>query len=207
MENLFPHLIWRGGSQQATSVWINPARSCAQRYTSVFILAITRNSIARMIVETDLAAVAVERGLKATRSIDVYPKSVWAEMGPATKEELWEKIRSMGCDAIYTVSLLDVKSEQRYIPATGTFAPLPRDSFYCGFDAYFGYVQMAVSGPGYYTKEKMYFLEGNVFDAATGEIQWSMQSIAYDPPDLEAFSKEYARLLVDQLNRPQEMEC
>jgi hypothetical protein len=66
---------------------------------------------------------------------------------------------------------------------------------------YYGCLQPVAAGPGYYITEKKYFLEGNLFDAATGQIQWSMQSIAYDPIDLEVFSREYALLLVDQLDQ------
>jgi hypothetical protein len=200
------HLMPNGVSQEATTVWLNPARSGLQRYTSVFILAMTRNSGARIIVEKDLATVAIERGLKATRSVDLYPKGLWDESGPATKEIMWARIKAQGCDAIYTVSLLDVKSTKCYMPGPNAYAPYTQDPSYGSFGAYYASVQEIVSSPGYYTTKRTYFLEGNVFDAATGDIQWSMQSIAYDPPDLEFFGKEYARLLVDQLIRPKGLE-
>ncbi|MBP1646886.1 MAG: hypothetical protein H6Q30_331 [Bacteroidetes bacterium] len=189
--------------QRSTCVWTSPARS-ALRYTSVFILALTRDPEARGIVETDLAAVATSRGLKAVRSVDVYPANLMVEGGP-TKGEIWGTIQALGCDAIFTVSLLDVKSHQYYSQAQGAYAPYPQHSYYGGFNSYYEHLQPEVSCEGYYSTEKTYFLEGNVFDAATGQIQWSMQSIAYEPADLESFSKEYALLLVDQLNKPKEL--
>jgi len=201
--SVFPSNVRPGLStnpQQVTSVWMNPDRRTADRYSSVFILALARDQAVRTIVETDLATVASARKVKATRSIDIYPNGLWGEGAP-TRNELWDKIKELGCDAIYTVSPLNVKSEQRYAGGTGAYSPHPKNSFYAGFDMYYEHVAPVVSTPGYYTAEKKFFLEGNVFDARSGEIQWSMQSIAYDPVDLDSFSKEYALLLIDQLNR------
>ncbi len=199
------HLLAHGGSQQVTSVWTNPARSDEHRFVSVFILAITPDPAVRKTVETDLSAVAVARGLKANRSIDVYPGPLLGEAGP-TREEMWTKIQALGCDAIFTVSLLNMKSEQRYVPVANPYVPYPKNSFYRSFGDYVEHVEPEVTTPGYYVTDKIYFLEGNVFDATTGQIQWSMQSIAFNPSDLECFSKEYALLLVDQLNRPKGLE-
>jgi hypothetical protein len=128
MQNPFPHLMSLGTSQQATSVWMNPSRNCAQRYTLVFILAITGDIVARTMVETDVASVAKARGLRATRSVDVYPIGLVGEGGP-TNEELWAKIQALGCDAIFTVSLLNVKSEQRYVPGMAAYAPFPQHPY------------------------------------------------------------------------------
>jgi hypothetical protein len=189
-----------GTSQRVTSVWTNPGRSSTQRYTSVFILAITQDRGARTIVETDLAGVAAARGLRATRSVEVFPISLKNDTAP-TKEELMAKIQVLGCDAIFTVSLINVKSEQRYVPGANTYAPYAHYSYYGGFGGYYGYMQPVVYTPGYYTTDKTYFLEGNLFDTATGEIQLSMQSTACNPSDLEGFSKGYAQLLVDELQR------
>ncbi len=197
MQNPFPHLMSPRTSRQATSVWTNPARDCTQRYAAVFILAITGDIVARTTVETDVASVATARGLRATRSVDVYPISLVSEGGPS-KEDLWAKIQALGCDAIFTVSLLNVMSEQRHV--------LGMDAYYGGFGVYYRDLRPIVASPGYYTTEKKYFLEGNLFDAATGQIQWSMQSIAYDPIDLDVFSKEYALLLVDQLNQANRLQ-
>lgn len=192
--------VGRVRSQQVTSVWVNPAVNGARKYSSVFILCLSPDPSVRTTVETGLASVAMTRRLKAARSIDVYPLGLWEERSP-TIDQLWNTIRGLGCDAIYTVSLLSVKSELRFIPRGESYEPYPRHSFYGGFNSYCEYVKPIVAAPGYYAAEMSNFLEGNVFNAATGQILWSMQSIAYNPCDLECFSKEYALLLIDQLNK------
>jgi hypothetical protein len=194
------HLLSHGRPQQVTTVWVNPDPPASQRATSVFVLAIATDPVVRRTVEADLATVAISRMLKATRSFDIYPEGPWGADSP-TKEELWSKIQALGCDAIFTVCPLNMKGQQRYVPGAIPGAPHPRHSCDGAFGTYLERTGREVSAPGYYDPEKRYFLEGNVYDTATGAIQWSMQSIGFDPVDLDTFSKEYALLLIDQLKR------
>ncbi len=108
-----------GPSQEVTSFWKNPEQSPNRPYKSVFILAITQDRAARMTLESDLSDAATSFGLKATRSFDVFQQTFTSSAMP-TREEMLAKIRELKCDAIYTVSLLDTRSEQRYIPGSAT---------------------------------------------------------------------------------------
>jgi hypothetical protein len=58
-----------------------------------------------------------------------------------------------------------------------------------------------MSTPGYYTNDKTYYIEGNLFDASTGKILWSMQSDAYNPAGIKSFSREYAELVIYQIKK------
>jgi len=197
-----------GTSQEVTSFWKNPDTPQGKSYTSVFIMAITPDRAARNVVETDIAAAVTAKGFKATRSIDVFPSSFTKDNVPS-KEEMLAKIKELNCDVVFTVSLLDTKSEQRYVPGTTTYgtvgyggmgyAPYPSYGYYGSYYGYASYSYPVVSTPGYYTTDKTYFIEGNAYDAETGKIGWSMQSTAYNPSSLGSFSKGYAQLLVSEL--------
>ena len=199
-----------GTSQEVTTFWKNPEAAQGKTYSSLFIMAITEDRAARNVVEGDLAAAATAKGLKATRSIDVFPTSFTKETVPS-KEEMLVKIRELKCDVVFTVSVLDTKSEQRYVPGTTTYAtagysavgyaPYPAYGYYGNYHSYAAYSYPVTTTPGYYTTDKTYFIEGNLYDAETGAIRWSMQSTAYNPSDLSAFSKGYTRLLVDELQK------
>ncbi len=195
-------LIGCGSSQEVTNVWRNPKRSPNQPYKSVFIMAISKDAAARNTLETDLANAAESRGMRAIKSVDALP-STFSKPAPATKEEILAKLRELNCDAVFTVSLLDVKSDQRYVPGTTTYAasyaPYPQYNYYGSFYGYYSTMYPVVSTPGYYTEDKTYFIEGNVYDAQTEEIQFSMQSRAWNPSSLSSFSRGYVKLLIDQL--------
>ncbi|HMK38697.1 MAG TPA: hypothetical protein VK569_05100, partial [Bacteroidota bacterium] len=195
-------------SQSVVSFWKNPDSTLVKKYSSVFIIAVTADRGARNIVEGDLAAAAEARGMKAIRSIDASPESFSNDKLPS-KEEMFAKIKELKCEAVFTVSLLDTKSSQRYIPGTtmygvagygsAGYAPYPVYGYYGNYSAYVTYAYPVATTPGYYAEDKTYFIEGNLFDAESGKIRWSMQSTAYNPKTLYDFSKEYTQLLASEL--------
>jgi hypothetical protein len=191
-----------GSSQNITSFWVNPENSPDKRYTGVFIMAIAADKGAQTVVETDLAEMVKAKGLKAVRSVDVFISSFTKENKP-TKEQVMAKVTESGCDAVFTAALVDVKSEQRYVPGTTTYgyAPYPAYGYYGSYYSYYDYSYAAASTPGYYTTDKTYFIEANFYDGASGQIRWSMQSTAYNPSSLDSFSKGYCRLLGDELEK------
>ncbi len=192
-----------GTSQTVTNYWQNPKRSPNRPYKSIFIMAVTQNAAARNTVETELAAALEERGFGAVKSVDALP-GTFSKPAPTSKEEMLAKLRELKCDGVFTVSILDVKSDQRYVPGTTTYAtayaPYPQYSYYGNFYGYYSTMYPAVSTPGYYTEDKTYFLESNLYDAATEEIQFSMQSKAWNPSNLSTFSRGYVKLLMEQLD-------
>lgn len=196
-------LISCGSSQEVTSFWKNPEMAPGKKYTKVFISALTADRGARNVLEADLSTVAKGRGLESVKSIDVFP-NISSKKDMPSEDAIVAKIKEMGCDGIFTLSLLDVKSEQRYVPGTTTYAagyaPYPAYGYYGGFYGYYSYNYNVISEPGYYTTDKTYFIEANFYDAATGKIVFSMQSTAVNPSSLNEFSKEYAWLLGDRLN-------
>jgi len=196
-------LMGCGSTQEVTSFWRNPKESANRPYKTIFIMGLTENASARNTLETDLADAIEARGWKAVKSVDALP-ATFSKPAPSSREEMLAKLRELGCDAIFTVSLLDVRSDQRYVPGTTThataYAPYPQYNYYGNFYGYYSTVYPVVSTPGYYTEEKTYFIEGNLYDAKTEEIQFSMQSKAWNPSSLSSFSRGYVKLLMNQLD-------
>ncbi len=195
-----------GTSQEVINFWRNPKAPQGKKYGSVFIMAIAADRGARYIAENDLANIAQENGLKAVRSIDVLQHSTAKDSLPS-KEELQKVVQESKCEAVFTVSLLDAKSVQRYVPGTATYpgaygySPVASYSYYGNYSTYVAYSYPMVSTPGYYATDKTFFLEGNLYDAETGEIRWSMQSAVYNPADFKTTSKEYSELLIKELRK------
>lgn len=196
-------IISCAGSQEVTSFWRSPDEIPGRTYRSIFVMAIANDRAARSVVETDLAIAAKDRGITAIRSVDYFPGTFTEETAPS-KEEIVGKVEELGCDGIFTISLLDVKSDQRYVPGTTTYGYdawyRPRYEYYGQFYSYYRYTYPMVVTPGYYTTDNTYFIESNLYDAKTGQLQWSMQSRAYNPDDLDSFSAEYTQLLMKRID-------
>jgi hypothetical protein len=187
-----------GPSQKVTSSWKNPQVTTAPGYKKVFITAMIPNQNYRSIIERDLAAAAQAHGLQTVSGMDIFP-TTFTSSNQVSKDDVLQKVRAAGADAILTVSLVDKQSETRYVPGTTTYMP---HMGYAGFGGYYGYAYGAYySSPGYYTEDKTYFMEARLFDAASENMIWSAQSEAYNPSKIDKFSKDYTAMLVDRMQQ------
>jgi len=182
---------------QITGSWKSPEAS-QQAYDRIVVAALTDNVLARQEVESDLQAQLQQRGIIAVRSIDIFPPTGATKSGPDVGL-LLEKIRSDKYDAILTAALIDEETDTRYVPGNYGYSPVTRFGWYGGFRGYYTYWQPILYEPGYYTRDKIYFLESNLYDAATENLLWSAQSRSYSPPSLRRAAEEFAEVTVEQM--------
>lgn len=186
-----------GPAQKVTSSWVKPDRP-AKTYSTVFVAALVQDTELKMSLENDLAAAATAKGYKVVKAADVFPPNFTRQNLP-DRETALSKIRSLNCDAIFTVAIVDKQSESRYVPGTTTYAPFR--AYGRGFWGYYSYAYPVMYQPGYYTTDKTYFLEGNAFDVASEEMIWSVQSEAYNPSSKKSLAKGYTAVLVKEFEK------
>ncbi len=90
-----------------------------------------------------------------------------------SRETVEVAIAGQGFDAVLVTRLLGVEEVEEYQP------PVTYDHY----RSYHRYYQRSLdySSPGYYRKYKILKLETNLYDTATQELIWSMQSETIDP--------------------------
>ena len=115
------------------------------------------------------------------------------------KEEIIKKVKENNCDAVFVASLLKKEEDVRYTPGTTAYSVMPYYSWSGNFFGYYSHWYPTVNNPGYYSKEKSYFMQSNLYDVASEEIMWSVQSKIFDPASLKKFSKAYTSKLIEQL--------
>jgi hypothetical protein len=52
--------------------------------------------------------------------------------------------------------------------------------------------------PGYYTTEKTYSMEGNLFDVESEKLIWSVQTESYNPENISKFSKGITEVMMER---------
>ncbi len=186
-------------SMRIMATWINqkdmPAPQPGKH--KIFIFAMTQNYDAQLNIENDLAAAAEAKGIKTVKSIDAFGPIVTVDALPKT-DVLLKAIRDLGCDAIFTIAVVDEQEKTHYVQggASGGFVPYAGyGSYYSGYYAY----SPAFYSPGYYTTSKTYFIESNLFNATTEKLLISMQSKVVDPPAITKSSQQYTQMLVTEL--------
>jgi hypothetical protein len=189
-----------GPSFKVTGTWLNKEKLGKGNYKSVFVIAMTPNLEARQSFEDAVAEYSARYGVRAVKSLDVYGP-ITSKAALPSPEAFMAKVQELKCDAIFTVTLVDSKSETRYVPGTTSYTPYPTYGYYGSFGGYYGYNYGTVYEPGYYTTDQTYFLEGNLYDSSNEDILFSIQSKATNPPELIKSSKEYAATLFNELKK------
>jgi hypothetical protein len=184
-------------SASSTGVWVNKEKLKDKSFKSVFIVVMTADIQARLQLENDLAAVAAKRGYKFVKSSDVLPTDLKNPKLPE-KDDVIAKVEASGCDAVFVASLLRKEEDVHYTPGQTTYSLQPYNTYYPG---YYSHWAPAVSEPDYFAHEKNFFMQSNLYDVASREVMWSVQSTVFSPDNLKGFSKSYTTTLVKQLEK------
>ena len=203
------YIISCGPSHKITSTWVNPNFDRTKKYSKVFILVLNQNQSTKNILETDLTKAAQEKGFAVVKSSEYFTPSFGREELPG-HDEIMVRVKQMGCDGILTVRLVDKQKEQRYVPGVnnmmmggmgmGGMGMGMRPGM--GFGGFHGGMGMMMYQPGYYTTDKTYFYETNIFDAVSEDMIWMSRSEATNPPSsISKFSREYSKILADRIRK------
>ena len=184
-------------STRITGSWKSPDAS-GKTYDNLVVAALTDNILARQKVETDMQTQLLQRGIRATKSIDIFPPSITGKDGPDVNL-LLEKMRGNEYDAVLTVALVDEKTQTRYVPGNVGYRPITRYAWYGNFRGYYTYWYPILYEPGYYTEDKIYYLETNLYGVAEDNLLWSAQSQSYSPSSLRKAAEKLAEITVDKM--------
>jgi hypothetical protein len=151
-------------------------------------------------LENDLAATITSRGHKAIKSYEVLPADLKDPKPPAV-EDLIAKIKESDCDAVFLNSLLD-KTEGVGYTAGGTQYTMQTDySWGLTFYGYYTHYYSTITTSGYYSTDKTYIMQSNLFDRASQEKMFAIQSEIFNPSSLASFSRTYISTLMKQLGK------
>ena len=187
-------------SMRIMATWVNPKEKPNPQpgKHKIFIFVMTQNYDAQVNLENDLATAAAEKGILTVKSNDAFGPILTVDKLPKT-EVLLKAIRDLGCDGIFTVAVVDQTEQTHYVQggySSGVFVPYAGYGYtYSGYYAY----TPAFYSPGYYTTDKTYFIESNLFNADSEQMLISMQSKVVNPPDIVKASKQYTKMLVTEL--------
>jgi len=184
-------------SQDIVASYVDRPNLPKEPYKKVFVMALLQDNIARGQIENKISAQLVKRGKTVVKSSELFP--VKLSKTEVSNEQLIQVIKDQGCDMVFTVALLDVKTTQSYQPGT-TYAPYGYGA-YGSYYGYYGYYAGYTSSPGYYVTDRSYYVETNFYDVKSDKLICSIQSVAYNPSNFDSWFVDYSRLLVYQLKK------
>jgi hypothetical protein len=192
---LFVFLYSCSPTTMITGSWKSPAAN-AKPYENILVAALTGHTVAKSVLESDIAGYLNQYEINAIKSIELFPPEI--SNSDSDRVSLMNNIKGRNIDAILTVSVLRRESETRYAYSRVPYDPYYRYEYYQNFWGYYNYAYPFSYNPAYYT-ERIYFIETNLYDTKTEKLMWSAQSKTYDLDDLADFSKTFSKSIVMKL--------
>ncbi len=184
---------------KVTSSWKDPAPDTAGKtYKVIFIAALTDNQFARNTIEENLAEAAESRGYTTAKSGLLF-KPTFSQSKIPSKEDIMKEVKTAKSDAIFTVALISKEDMSRYVQ--GEVNTSPSYGWYGSFGGYYGTIAGPIYTPGYYTTDKVYYLQSSLYDAQSEKLLWSARTESYNPSSIEKFSKQYTEAMIKQLEK------
>ena len=184
---------------EVIGAWVNKDEIQGKKATSVFIVVLTQSMATRSLMEKDLAAAAAAHGIKAIPSLSVLTP-VTGVPDSVVIAAFLRQVKASGANTVLIVSLLDSRSETKYIPSSSySYDPYSHYGYYGNYATYYASTYNTISTPGYYVTDNTYYIESNLYDAASQKILFSIQTKAVNPADIDKASKKFTETLIEEI--------
>ncbi len=199
-----------GPSKQitVTNSWLNKEKLKDRSVKSIYIMGLFKNSDVNIVLENTLYDEAKARRYTVYRNQYQFPYKM--DDKEQAKSLILEKVKKLGCDAIFVTGIKSEYSQTRYVSTSSIGVSVggyyPMNGNQSNFNSYYAGYYTETSLSGYYETDHMYFIESNLFDSNTFELLWSVQSKSYNPTDIERASKEYCNELFELLEKDKDFK-
>jgi len=177
------------------ATWKDPS---ARPYKSFIVVAMAKDISVRSEVESRMVARLVDQpGVTAVPSSSIFEHFEKTDTlnSKSAQEKMLAEIKQSGFEAIITFALVRKEEKTTYVPGT-TYSP-----GYGYYGPYYGYGYSYYNSPGYYTTNQTYYIESNVYDAATLKLVWSTQSEIFDPSSLKTACNSFTWVMLNAMKK------
>ena len=142
---------------------------------NILIIGVSEQAVVRRQFEDSFVKELAARGISARPSYQVL-----SDEQISSKDALETALRSQSMDAVLITRVIGVEQIDTYTPPTYTYTPSTFDRHYRDYHSYYNHA-VQVATPGYWDKYEVLKLESNLYDAASQQLIWSIQSESFDP--------------------------
>lgn len=109
-------------------------------------------------------------------------------------QSLKDKLKADGFDGAIIMRLVEVEKETNYVPGTSSFP-----TYYGGFGPYYYNSWNSFYSPGYYTTDKIYHVETNVYSITQDKLFWSGITSTTNPSKADKMFNEVAEVVASKM--------
>jgi len=165
--------------------WSDPSFNAAttQPYTKVLIVAPLKDAVSQRTAEDKIA-----KELKQGVGIPSY---TYLSTSDTNKAVVDEKLLKEGFDGVIVMRLKDVEKSTSYVQGTS----------YGGYHGYRGYYGYGSYSPGYYTEDKTFMVETNLYSIRDSKLLWSGTTSSLNPTSFEKTMDDIIRTIKYELQK------
>ncbi len=184
-------------STKVTSSWKSPdvsSSNLSMKKIMVAALLPDRNRELQKSMEGQLVDELKSKGINAVSAYEVYgPKFL-----PEDEHKAVSKLQESGVDGFLTIVLVDKSKQKRYNPGYTQFAPV---GYYRSWFGYYRTVYGQIYTPGYYTTQRKYLWESNLYSLPDEKLIYSAQSESFDPSSINKLASDYSGKLINDMSK------
>lgn len=170
----------------------------AKKYNKIMVVGLIQDNDRnlREKMENHLTGDLAERGCMAISSLKEYGPKSFENM---KEEEVLNKLKNSGIDAVMTIVLLDREKERYYISGRINYSPYA--PYNHRFYGYYNTMYNRIYSPGYYQVDTKYFWESNFYEMESKELLYSVQTKSFNPVSTESLAHEYGKMIVNNMKK------
>ena len=144
---------------------------------NLLIIGVSDEPVVRRLFEDTFVKELAANGVSAKSSYQVL-----TDQQISSKEALDDAIRAQSMDGVLVTRVIGVEEIATYTPPTYSYSRTPStlNHHYRDYHSYFNHA-VQVTTPGYWDKYEVLKLESNLYDSASQQLIWSIQSESFDP--------------------------
>ena len=192
---IIPLLISCSSALKITNSWKSD-NIPQNTYSKIMVVGILpeRERNLRENMENHLVGDLQGRGYNAVSSVKVMGPKSFENM---SEDQVLDKIKDYGVDAVVTIVLLDKQRERYYVPGRIYYSPYT--IYQRHFYGYYTTIYGRIYTPGYYIRNTKYFWESNFYDMESRQLLYSVQTESFDPASAATLSDEYGQIIVNDM--------
>jgi len=166
--------------------WADPSFNAAttQPFKKVLIFAPLKDAASQRTAEDKIAAQFKEKGA-------AVPSYTYLQASDTNQTILDQKLIKDGFDGVISMQLKEVEKSTSYVQGTT----------YGGYHGYRGYYGYGAYSPGYYTEDKTFMVETNLFSIRDNKLLWSGTTSSLNPTSFDKTIDEIINTIKYELQK------
>lgn len=178
-----------GPSTKIEKTWTDPSftPATAKAFDKFLVVALLKDESTRRIAEDKLARATDGKGIQS------YSYLKPADTLLSNSGELTARMKLEKFDGVVVIRLVNMEKSTSYVPGSSYG--------YGGWHGYYHYAAPMYYSPGYYTEDKTYFVETNVYSLESDKLLWSGTTSTLNPSKPDKMIDDVITTLKEQLKK------